>query len=407
MIDRGVLRGSGEKRSMDVGGKIEANKTPSIETCPPASIEPTEVFTADPAKLPEVTSKGSMGRTRTEELQSVQALRALAATTVIFAHVPFINRGGFGVAIFFVISGFIICYISSINPSHFWLKRVFRVVPLYWIRTFGVFLIALVAPHLLNFSTARLDELLKSLFFIPFWKESGRAVPLLFLGWTLEYEMFFYLLFAVALAISKKWAGGLAVLALAAIAIAGRLTHPHSIFLRFYSRSIIMEFTLGIFAFFLWKNYRQRLARLSLPLAALVALAGYAIFFWTDQGIPPSIQFAQAIPVFLFQGGLGFVILMCFLSMEGKISFPRWVLAIGDASYSLYLFHPYIVQLASRKIVSFAAFTPLSLATLIVTVGVCFLFAIASFKLVERPSNNLLRRTFRLSRAGLSRGHAG
>ena len=80
--------------------------------------------------------------------------------------------------------------------------------------------------------------------------------------------------------------------------------------------------------------------------------------------------------------------LMCFLSMEGRASFPRWALAIGDASYSLYLFHPYIVQLVSTKIVSFDVLTPLSLATLIATVGACFLFAIASYMLVERPSND-------------------
>jgi peptidoglycan/LPS O-acetylase OafA/YrhL len=350
------------------------------------------------SRLHEVTGKLSIGKPRPLELQSIQALRALAATSVIFAHVPFVNRGGFGVNIFFVVSGFIICYISSVSPRHFLLKRVFRVVPLYWLGTLGVFLIAVVAPHMLNFSTARPDELLKSLFFIPFVKESGRAVPLLFLGWTLEYEMFFYLVFAVVLAINKKLAGWLAILALAGVAIAGSLTHPASLTLKFYSRPIIMEFALGILAFYLWKSWGQRLNQLSLPLVALVALACYAIFFWTDSGIPQSIHFVKAIPVFLFQGGLGFLILMCFLSTEGRIPFPRWVLAIGDASYSLYLFHPYIVQSVSKKIVSFEVLTPLSLATLIATIGACFLFAIASFVLVERPSNEFLRRTF------LSRG---
>jgi len=383
---------------MDVRGKIEANEPSGIETCAPAIIAAPEEPTVGLSRPHEVAGKLSIGKPRPLELTSIQALRAVAATSVIFAHVPFVNRGGFGVNIFFVVSGFIICYISSVSPRHFLLKRIFRVVPLYWIGTFGVFFIALVAPHLLNFSTARPDELLKSLFFIPFVKESGRAVPLLFLGWTLEYEMFFYLVFAMVLAINKKLAGWLAILALAGVAIAGSLTHPASLSLKFYSRPIIMEFALGILAFYLWKSWGQRLNQLSLPLVALVALACYAIFFWTDNGIPQSIHFVKAIPVFLFQGGLGFVILMCFLSTEGRIPFPRWVLAIGDASYSLYLFHPYIVQLVSKKIVSFDVLTPLSLATLFATIGACFLFAIASFVLVERPSNEFLRRTF------LSRG---
>ncbi|HEX4426716.1 MAG TPA: acyltransferase [Terriglobales bacterium] len=335
-----------------------------------------------------------IGKTRPLELQSIQALRALAATTVIFAHVPFISRGGFGVNIFFVISGFIICYISSLNPSHFWLKRIFRIVPLYWMGTLGVFLIALIAPRLLNSTTSRPDELLKSLFFIPFVKESGRMAPVLFLGWTLEYEMFFYLVFAAALAINKKMAGWIAILALALVAAAGHIAHPRSTFLSFYLDPIIMEFALGILAFYAWKSWRPRLARVPLILAVLVSLGCYTFFFWIDRGIPPSIHFMKIIPGFLFQGGLGFIILMAFLSMEGKIAFPRWVLAVGDASYSLYLFHPYVVQLVSKKIVPFTVLTPMAVVALIGTVGLCCLFAIASFKLFERPSNEFLRRTF-------------
>jgi peptidoglycan/LPS O-acetylase OafA/YrhL len=283
---------------------------------------------------------------------------------------------------------------SSLNPSHFWLKRIFRIVPLYWMGTLGVFLIALAAPNLLNYTTARPGELWKSLFFIPFVKESGRMAPILFLGWTLEYEMFFYLVFAAALAINKKRDGWLAILMLSVVAIAGRLAHPASTFLSFYSNPIIMEFALGILGFYAWRKWRPRLAQLPVTVAVLISLACYAIFFRIDKGVPSSIHFAKIVPGFLFQGGLSLVILMCFLSMEGKFSFPRWILAVGDASYSLYLFHPYVIQLVSRKIISLAVLTPLSVMALIGTIGLCFLFAIASFKFLERPSNEFLRRTF-------------
>src|SRR5450432_1900019 len=269
------------------------------------------------------TGNAPIGKPRPLELQSIQALRALAATTVIFAHVQFINRGGFGVNIFFVISGFIICYMSSLNPSYFWLKRIFRIVPLYWMGTVGVFLIALAAPNLLNYTTARPDELWKSLFFIPFVKESGRMAPILFLGWTLEYEMFFYLVFAAALAINKKRDGWLAILMLSVVAIAGRLAHPSSTFLSFYSNPIIMEFALGILAFYAWKKWRPSLAQLPVTAAVLITLACYAVFFRIDKEVPSSIHFAKIVPGFLLRGGLSLVILMCFLSMEGKFSFPR------------------------------------------------------------------------------------
>lgn len=378
-------------------GKIEqikANATSFCEPCAPLTLDVPESPTAESSERSSVQEKVGIGQPRPLELQSIQALRALAATTVIFAHVRFIHRGGFGVDIFFVISGFILCYISSLNPSHFLLKRIFRIVPLYWLGTLGVFLIALIAPNLLNFTKAHPDELWKSLLFIPFLKESGRLAPMLFLGWTLEYEMFFYLVFTAALAISKKSAGWVVILMLSAVTLAGHLAHPASAFLSFYTHPMIMEFAWGILAFFAWKKWAPALARLPITLAVLVSLACYSFLFWIDKGIPSSIHFAKIIPGFLFQGGLAFIILMCFLSIERRVWFPRWVLAVGDASYSLYLFHPYIVQLVSRKVIRFSVFTPQTVIAVIATVGVCFLFAIASHKFFERPSNEFLRKTF-------------
>ena len=78
--------------AMDVRGNIEANKPSCVETCAPAIIAAPEGPTVGLSELPEVTGKLSIGRPRPLELQSIQALRALAATTVIFAHVPFVNR---------------------------------------------------------------------------------------------------------------------------------------------------------------------------------------------------------------------------------------------------------------------------------------------------------------------------
>src|ERR1700733_2659779 len=104
-------------------GELDQTSKP----CAAVTIDALETPAVESSAYSPLETKGPIGKPRPLELQSIQALRALAATTVIFAHVPFINRGGFGVNIFFVISGFIICYISSLNPSQFWLKRIFRI----------------------------------------------------------------------------------------------------------------------------------------------------------------------------------------------------------------------------------------------------------------------------------------
>ena len=59
-------------------------------------------------------------------------------------------------------------YVTEKSHKNFFLKRVIRIIPIYWILTFGVFSIAILKPDLLNNTTADYEHLLKSLFFIPF-----------------------------------------------------------------------------------------------------------------------------------------------------------------------------------------------------------------------------------------------
>jgi peptidoglycan/LPS O-acetylase OafA/YrhL len=106
-----------------------------------------------------------------EQLDTVQALRAIAALCVVGMHIPAIERGAFGVDLFFVISGFIVCHVAAADPGQFLLKRIIRVVPLYWLCTIALFGLALAAPQLMGATRGDLGELLKSLFFVPFGQD--------------------------------------------------------------------------------------------------------------------------------------------------------------------------------------------------------------------------------------------
>jgi exopolysaccharide production protein ExoZ len=323
----------------------------------------------------------------TAELHSIQALRAIAATSVILVHIPFIGKGAFGVDIFFVISGFIICYISSLNSDDFLLKRVFRIVPLYWLGTFGVFVLALVMPSLLNATTANLTHLAKSLFLIPYRREDGAVFPMLFLGWTLEYEMFFYLAFGLALVFFKKWASLAASLLLLMAAVAGAIWQASSTIPRFYSNPIILEFALGMAVFAVWSRYRSWFARPPVAAALAVAVGCYTYLYLVESHVNRNSRlFLQGFP--------SVVIVLCLLAVEGRVRFPKWLLVVGDASYSLYLFHPYLIQLVDKKIVALSLLTPLSLLASAAAILACFLLAVVSFRMVEKPSNEFLRRRF-------------
>ncbi len=136
---------------------------------------------------------------------SIQTLRALAALSVLFYHESStkFTVGAVGVDIFFVISGFIMGTIGyRETPLDFMMKRIIRIVPLYWLVTAAVCLVSLI-PGVFHQFSCDLPSLLQSLFFIPYVNQAGHIEPLMVPGWTLNYEMFFYAVFAVGLAIRR------------------------------------------------------------------------------------------------------------------------------------------------------------------------------------------------------------
>jgi len=149
---------------------------------------------------------------------SVQMLRAIAATMVVFVHMDLqlqrlhyptlgTNWMASGVDIFFVISGFIMWTSVERRPemtaSSFFRNRLIRIVPLYWFATTLVLMVALIAPQVLNTTVLRPWHAIASYLFIPArHPTTGLFWPLLIPGWSLNYEMLFYAIFAIAIALS-------------------------------------------------------------------------------------------------------------------------------------------------------------------------------------------------------------
>jgi exopolysaccharide production protein ExoZ len=152
----------------------------------------------------------------------------LGQTSAIFA--PFVY-GSYGVDLFFVISGFIIYHVVSRREndarSFLW-RRITRIVPLYWCLTVVAVIAALLFPTMLRSNEDySLGALLHSLFFVSF---VTRELPILYVGWTLEFEMFFYLATALfLLGTASPWAKLIATMS--ALVIVG-LFFPWSIQLR-------------------------------------------------------------------------------------------------------------------------------------------------------------------------------
>ncbi len=318
-------------------------------------------------------------------MDSVQALRGIAALSVVLFHAHWIGLSSFGVELFFVLSGFIICYAAAKEPEGFMLKRVCRVVPLYWLATIGIFVGALIVPSLFASSDPTFGNLARSLFFVPFARGDGLVMPLLFLGWTLNYEMLFYVIFALALMLSRRLAPMIAGAVIVALAYAHPLLAPISVPLDFWTKPVILDFLVGIIAYLIWSRRSAVIQKLPVLVAATLAVAMLGLLI---MGIPHGIS--ASIPTKALIGG---VLLLAALRLDGFVKWPATMLLLGDASYSLYLLHPYILQAINRFVHPLDS-SVLGIVVTVIALGLAILLALLSFRMVERPSNRALRHYF-------------
>jgi len=341
----------------------------------------------------------------TTKLNNIQALRAFAAFAVVVYHTGFLFPhmhlvGSFGVDVFFVISGYIMARIldpeSDSSSAFFFRRRVIRIAPPYWFFTILLFFVALRVPGLMGATRATASDLIQSLFFIPFTKGNGLIQPLLFIGWSLNYEMFFYLALAIGLLISRKyavWLGGALVLA------TNLACHPFlskSICAQFYGRDIVLEFLLGILAYYFCRAIPDQKAR-SLRVPALLICAASAIFLIAFQGLYNPTGTGIYLMRVLELGVPSFLLVTSgsILSQGGWDTNLLWLVLIGDASYILYLVHPYCEYSLDRLFASHVHWLKRETATgALIGVTVSIAAAVLIHIYAERPLVRVLNRHF-------------
>jgi exopolysaccharide production protein ExoZ len=332
------------------------------------------------------------------KINNLQALRAFAAVCVVIFHTGFAfphvrGLGSFGVDIFFVLSGYIMARICEKNPGYFLRRRLIRILPPYWLLTILLFIAAYFVPALMGSTRAEFSDLWKSLFFIPFIKESGIIRPLLFVGWSLNYEMFFYMLIWISLIVLPRRPMLLASILVALAHFASLLFHQHEAFLIFLHEPFILEFPLGAIAYHLAKRVsapqaeRWRVGSLLMLIAATSSLIAWS-----------AIQ-----PMALGQLNGGIFSLFCFfivlstslLSQGGWDTRIRWIVLLGDASYILYLIHPYIEYSIQRILVPRAHFLAIaSPLGCFIAVSIACVFGILLHLYGENPLLNYLNKRF-------------
>jgi len=288
-------------------------------------------------------------------------------------HMPIVSVGDFGVDIFFTISGFVMMLSTESSSQNFFIKRIIRVAPIYYIFTLGIFFIALIAPSVFNITTANFSQLVQSLLFVPFDNNGVGHYPLLFIGWTLNYEMYFYLLFALALRFSPNHKDIVVTVLLSFIFL---LTQSAvSLPLAAYSSSIVFEFVLGIIVYHAYRNKSaiKALILISITVFSLVLAKDFNGRFF-DLGIGAAL--------FVYAS----------LYALSKVNLPAYVGVLGGYSYALYLTHPYIIQVFDKVLGWFGLSIMYQITALMLSLLLVNVIAFLTWQRLEVPLTAYLRR---------------
>ena len=348
------------------------------------------------------------------KLVHLQILRGVAAALVVADHSFYMRvylgissprygyaatiMGDIGVSAFFILSGFLMVRQTKdmfgivVAPLLFAYRRIVRIVPMYWIATV-VWIVARirwhdVIPHLRG-------QVLSSLFFLPNFYSLPRMQPVLLPGWTLNYEVAFYVLFAFCLFLPRR-AGLITLMSVLFVAFEVGSLHffnPGASvtgFLYFYTQPYIGLFLCGALMAVVEREMK-RVPRVTFPVSpALLLLVPATLILISPTNLGARIEWGQVT------GFIAVVVLLCSLESDRAPGpFDRLLMILGDASYSVYLFHILVlskgIQILARVPHLTFLLTLSPVRFMLVSVFLSYVVGVGIHYTIERPLTQSLR----------------
>jgi exopolysaccharide production protein ExoZ len=296
-------------------------------------------------------------------VRNIQVLRCFAALAVVVRHMlmwlhaylPFgmLWVGRAGVDVFFVISGFIMFYTNPTGQRtsvEFWTGRLIRIAPLYWIAMLPVIVLFFAGLPDGGVSQLTPEAIVQDFLFIPHVRGDGDVHPLLNVGWTLTYEMFFYLLFGLTFVLRSQIRS---LVVLSAVFLGAWLLSlldpklPYA--LQWYAQPITLEFAGGGLLALLY-NRLARLPKDPVRYAgfALMGLGLLALFIGAMIGGEPMGEPTAFRTLLYGPPAMAIVAGALMLETSGVVFRSNSLLLLGDASYSIYLVHTLVLVYAAQ-----------------------------------------------------------
>jgi len=331
-------------------------------------------------------------------IEPLQVLRGIAAMLIMAKHAMYevdvispleFNYGNYkhytvGIDIFFVLSGFIMIYISRGSSGwgtakDFIIKRILRIVPTYWFYTFLMLAVALIIPQVLGKAEFVPVDFIKSLLFVPYYNTAGDMQPFLANGWSLNYEMYFYSVFALCLILPWRYS----LWAMAAwfiVSVATGFFGIGGIISSFYGRPIVLEFLAGAFIGFLFiKNIR--LPHYFFHIGLLFIAGAVVALFFTDT-LEQQYGITYSKPLV----GVLSVLLLVLPKKAEFVEMPKFGVFIGDASYTIYLSHPFAIGAVTQVALLLGLESTVNPWFIYIAVmATCLIGGCAAYRIIEKP----------------------
>ncbi|EKR8134595.1 acyltransferase [Escherichia coli] len=321
-----------------------------------------------------------------KEIYSIQYARGFAALFVFFSHYKdtinnsltingkglgdflFMN-GGFGVDLFFVISGFVIlmstekCSSRRMNCIDFLIKRFFRIYPLLIVTVLTIGILRGYDMHRILISIIPLHLNYASI--APYFNYN-----VLYVAWTITYELIFYAVFLLAMVINHKYRGLVCIILLSVMFTLVRVYTGDGItfdaksnidishlgiftpIASVLSSPVILNFILGMLSYTFYKLLvKNPIKSIHFKIPMILLILSCILFLFSDsvlKGHGP-----------LKWGMVSFMLITTITLYEDFFGIRKvngW-LFLGDISYSLYMVHPIVLWLMATYPMSYLGLT--------------------------------------------------
>ncbi len=345
-------------------------------------------------------------------LGNVQALRAVAALLVVLVHAslpdvgvesvmapadhawltPFQYIGLFGVDLFFVISGFIMLVTNWNNfgrrlaGARFFIRRAIRIYPPYWLALLPILPVLLFAKdRFMGAHRGVQTGIVESILLLP-----NQHKFVLTVGWTLVWEMIFYVVFAMLLRLDRRYVvAALAIWLSVQVLLYAAFNGSANYYLNFIATPLPIEFIFGTAVGVVYVKRSFPAPRTAACVAAAVA-AGTWIAVTMGKISLENPNDINRVLVF----GLPAMLLVyaaVALEVRGVFVAPRALRSIGDGSYAIYLWHLSLLVVLRQVLIRLHPAGPLAHgAILLFTIGIIIAFGMAIYRYFEKPVTGYL-----------------